>query len=248
MKTDQVPNPSATSKKAERTATQVGAPERLSPSNAANATNESATDDLSDHPFGKSPTEAAPIGFISTKTAIVEAIADRLDLLEALLGDLQRAIVKQRLVPQLGRMIDGERAGLRASFWKKPLGFESISDGAVSHLALEPSDMRLANALIYFKQSKWNPWIAAWKARQFKKSDNEPPASHEEIMGWMTREMVNRGKSGELKDRDTMVVAVMNEFPGQLSKTRAKALFTAVPKNFKDRRGPKPGSHRKSAR
>jgi hypothetical protein len=226
-----------------KTATQVGAPERPNPSDAANTTNEAATDDLSDHPFGKSPTEAAPIGFISTKTAIVEAIADRPDLLDALLGDLQRAIVERRLVPQLGRMIS---ATLGPSFWKKPLGFESISDGAVSHLALEPADMHLANALLYFKQSKWNTWIAAWKARIA--ADGVPSAIDDATIDrWLRGEMVKRRRTGEFKGRDTMVVAMMDKFPG-LSKTRAKALFTAVPENFKDRRGPKPGSHRKSAK
>jgi hypothetical protein len=211
-------------------------------SNAANATNEAGTDDLLDHPFGKSPTEAAPIGFISTKTAIVEAIAGRLDLLDALLGDLQKAIVDRRLVPELGRMIDGERATLDPSFWKKPLGFESISDGAVNHLALEPADMRLANALLYFKQSKWNPWIAAWKARQFKKSETEPPASREEIMAWAQGEMVSRAKSGEPKDRDTMVLAIKHRF--SVKREIALSVWADIPEKLKGRRGRRSSTER----
>jgi len=206
-------------------------------SNAAKVANEAGTDDLSDHPFGKSPTEAAPIGFISTKTAIVEAIMDRLDLLDALLGDLQKAIVDRRLVPELGRMIDGERATLDPSFWKKPLGFASISDGAISHLALEPADMRLANALLYFKQSKWNPWIAAWKARQFRKSETEPPASRDEIMAWAQGEMVSRAKSGVPKDRDTMQLAIKREF--SVTREVARSVWNAIPKKLKGKRGPK---------
>jgi hypothetical protein len=227
-----------------KTATQVGAPERPRPSNAANTTNEAATDDLSDHPFGKSPTEAAPIGFILTKTAIVEAIADRFDLLDALLGDLQRAIVERRLVPHLGRMIDGERAELGPSFWKKPLGFESISDGAVSHLALKPADMRLANALLYFEQSKWNTWTTAWYARMEKAAAVADVKVRAEA--WLSNEMVLRAGTGEDRRRPAMVVALTTEFT-DLPQREARGLIKALNKQLRPRRGPKKGSHRVSA-
>jgi hypothetical protein len=81
-----------------------------------------------------------------------------------------------------------------------------------------------------------------WPLKSESKDETDSGVSETIIDAWLRGEMATRRRVGELKDRDTMVVAVMTEFPGQLSKTRAKALFTAVPEDLKDKPGPKRGS------
>jgi hypothetical protein len=128
------------------------------------------------------------------------------------------------------------RTELGPSFW---------ADGCRGSLSLEHGRVRLHSELVgrplCFTRRAWAAWCKKAKPLAV-------PLATEIALTWMKRQMESRRKSGQPKDRDTMVVAVMNEFPGQLDKTRAKQLFTAVPKSLKDRRGPKLGSHRKSAR
>jgi hypothetical protein len=75
--------------------------------------------------------------------------------------------------------------------------------------------------------------------------DGTSDATDEATMdAWLRGEMVRRRRVGEPKNRDTMVVAMMTEFRGQLSKKRAKKLFAAVPKDLKEKPGPRAGSRR----
>jgi hypothetical protein len=55
---------------------------------------------------------------------------------------------------------------------------------------------------------------------------------------WLRGEMVRRAKVGEKKDRDTMVVALRHEYP-HVGERKARSLFTALPAELKERRGPK---------
>jgi hypothetical protein len=125
---------------------------------------------------------------------------------------------------------------LEPSFWENDFR---------GSLSLEHGRVRLhsehAGRPLCFTRRAWMAWCKKAKPLAV-------PLAIEVAFTWMKKEMVSRRKFDKPKDRDTMVVAVMNEFPGQLSKTRAKKLFTTVPKNLKDRRGPRLGSHRKSAR
>jgi hypothetical protein len=74
-------------------------------------------------------------------------------------------------------------------------------------------------------------------------AQNDTGFSETSVDAWLRPEMLRRRRVGEPKDRDTMVVAMMTKFP-DLPKTRAKAIFRALPRELKERPGPRPGSRR----
>src|SRR5580704_10925780 len=135
--------------------------------------------DAPDHPISESSVRAAPAGYISTKTAILEAAPlEQLDVQDALITDLQPAIVSRQLVAYAWRRIEDEQwHELSAEFWQKTSGFDSIGDGVVCHLALPAESRRLAGAPLYFERPAWEVWLAAWKAKQSREQVSDGAAS-----------------------------------------------------------------------
>src|SRR5262245_1357606 len=203
-----------------------------------------------DHPLRESSVQAAPEGYISTKTAISEAVdRERLDLLDLLLADLHSAIGKRQLVPLAWRKLHGrEWHELDVTFWKSSYGFDSVVDGAVCHIALSAASMRLARAPLYFKRPDWDRWIKAWTKRVEKGkaaalSDIELEVAAD---AWLRQEMVRRiDKTGEDRSWPAMVVVLRDKFPN-LQDRRARKLIQALPKKLRPKRGPAKGSRRVS--